>query len=151
MGPLACGFAGQALPFHSSSSAKGAAHYHCSPRLSLRRLRKGVFSKLLWGSEPSPHPRGQLRLAPGPAREYAWQCLVRGPACGFLHRMTPGHPKSGWMLIGRPLELCRREGWREGPERRAGRPSLGTRGQHSPCPLGYFSIKPRTLGFPGAG
>lgn len=73
----------------------------------------------------------------GPGSLLGSACLARGPACWFLQRLTPGHPKSGRTLIVLTFGTV----WVGKLERRAGKPSLETRGQNSPCPPGYFGIK----------
>lgn len=65
-------------------------------------------------------------------RESAQQCLVRGPARQFLHCLTPGHPKSVWILAGLTFGTV----WV-----RAGRPIQHTRDPKGPRPLGYFGTK----------
>lgn len=81
-----------------------------------------------------PKPRSQLWLAPaedpGPARDWS----LPGSACWFLHCLTPGHPKSGWMLIGLTFGTV----WVGELDRRAGRPIPGDQRSEQPLPSGLF-------------
>lgn len=71
---------------------------------------------------------------------------MKGPACWFLHCLTPGYPKSGWVLIGSTFGTVwagePEKSWKANPWRPEVRTALA---------LPVILIPKQTLGFPGAG
>jgi hypothetical protein len=143
-----------------SSDAKGTVTYHSIP-LYQDIQSKGFRVPRSLGSpmamcphdEPFPsllppeHREPWLAIggALGPAKGGLGLCPavpLKGPAGWFLHCLTPGHPKSEWMLIGPTFGTVRVGEPREGLDNQA----LESRGQNSPCSPSYFGARTSETG-----